>query len=493
LASDPRPEYSTLLKSFEADIGGKSASYRVLDVSCVFIKYPSSYLDRLSSKSRILEGAVKDAYLSGDGYTDCRGKVVEPSLRRAVEASASIWFTILSDDSPPPDISASDRQGYYIDQIRLASANKNFDDVLAALQALHAEGRRIPLTPTIVGKDFLGLPCDTRTSRIYEAATLIDPGSAVIAEKKRACDEYVMMNPVIERKKTPEKITIPGYLQGRDGKAPDIYIYQHESGLLLLTSKVKEVGKDYVLHNFKPVKKTMRRRVVRRIASDSQTVTVEVDLESIIRTHAKDYNVDPALIKAIIKAESDFDPHAVSRAGARGLMQLMPSTALEMQVDDIFNPIQNVGGGVQYYARMLELFNNDTRLALAAYNAGPGNVLRYGGIPPFKETKRYVPKVLKFYDEFKKNPTPVKKLIVALDERPAADYLPEVAVTREIEETMSHPSGEAPPEPGEYVVVHLKNGNTMRGMAYEKTAHGIRLTLERGWVLIREDLITEII
>lgn len=495
LAASTDTKYSALLKKFETDIEGKVGSYKVRDVSCDFIKYPSTYLSRISSKSRVLEGGVRDAYLSGDGYGSVRERVVKPSLHRAVEATTSIWFTILSDDSPASNISTVARQNYYIDQIRLSSAKKNFDDVLSALQSLHAEGRHIPLTPSIVGRDFFDLPCNPQTSRIFGIAMLVDPRSAVIAEKKRACDEYVLMNPVIERKKTPAKRRIPGSLYGRGGRAPDIYVYQHVSGLLLLTSKVKDVGTDYVRLNFKPVKKTLTRTVIRHLPPESPTDSPidEYDLEAIINSQAEEYGVDPALVKAIIRAESDFDPHAVSGAGARGLMQLMPSTALEMQVDDIFDPVQNVGGGVQYYARMLELFNNDTRLALAAYNAGPGNVLRYGGIPPFKETRNYVPKVLKFYDTYKEDDSPVR-LRVALNERPAVDYLPEREVTREIEETVSPPSGEVRPEPAEeYVVVYLKNGSNMRGRAYEKTERGVRLMLERGWILIREDLITEII
>jgi hypothetical protein len=279
-------------------------------------------------------------------------------------------------------------------------------------------------------------------------------------------------------------------LYGRNGQAPDIYVYMHESGRLLLTSKVKEVGSDYVLLNFDPIKKITKRKVVRRFKGDPQTA--EFDLESIINSYCKDYGVQPAMVKAIIKAESDFDPYAVSHAGARGLMQLMPSTALEMQVDDIFDPIQNVGGGVQYFARMLETFNNDMSLALAAYNAGPSTVLRYGGIPPYEETREYVPRVMKYYEEYKNDPTPVK-LKVALNQKPAADYLPDVEVTQEIEETVSSPTGKPKPKSEQMVLIRLKNGNTMRGKSYERVTGAVRLELDRGWVLIREDLITEII
>jgi hypothetical protein len=450
-------------------------------------------LNRISSKSKVLEGTVKDAYASGDGYVDCRDKVVKPSLHSAVEAVASIWSTVLSNGSEQQKIPAAKQQKYYIDQIKFSSAKGYLDDVHGALQTLSTRGKRIPLTRTIVGKDFFDLPYGVQTSEIYGLAMVVDPQSSVVAEKKRACDDYLLHTPMItKKKKSPPKIKVPGFMQGMDGREPDIYVYQHKSGLLLLTSKVKEVGSDYALLNFDPIKKIRRRNVVRRFKGDPQTA--EFDLESIIKSYSEDYGVHPAMVKAIIRAESDFDPYVVSSAGARGLMQLMPSTALEMQVDDIFDPIQNVGGGVQYFARMLELFNDDTSLALAAYNAGPGNVLRYGGIPPFKETRAYVPKVMKYYDEYQKDSTPVR-LKVALNKKPAPDYLPDKEVMQEIEETVSSPAVpavEPQPKPEDSVLIRLKNGNTMRGKSYEKTAGAIRLELERGWVLIREDLITEI-
>jgi hypothetical protein len=491
LAANPNPQYSRLLKQFETDIEKEVNSYKVFHVSYEQKRYPLIYLNQISSKSKILEGAVKDAYTSGGGYEDCRDEVVKPSLHRAVEVVASIWLTVLSDDLVRPDIPAAIQQKYYIDQIRFSSAKGHLDDVHAALHALSARGERIPLTPTIVGEDFFDLPYGIQTGEIYGLAMLVDPQSSVVAERKRACDEYLLHTPIIPNKKKPPKRKISRSLHGRDGKEPDIFVYLHDSGRLLLTSKVKEVGSEYALLNFNPIKKITRRKVVRRFKGDPQTA--EFDLESIINTYAKDYGVQPAIVKAIIRAESDFDPYVVSHAGARGLMQLMPSTALEMQVDDIFDPIQNIGGGVQYFARMLEIFNDDTSLALAAYNAGPGNVLRYGGIPPFKETREYVPRVMKYYDEYQNDSTPVR-LKVALNEKPAPDYLPDVEVTQEIEETVSSPAGKRKPEPEQAaVVIRLKNGNTMRGKAYEKTTGAVRLELERGWVLIREDLITEII
>ena len=124
-------------------------------------------------------------------------------------------------------------------------------------------------------------------------------------------------------------------------------------------------------------------------ASDSETIDL------CIREAADKYNIAPNLIRAVVKAESNYKINAISRAGAQGLMQLMPDTARELGVNDPFDIRQNIDGGTRYLRQMLDLFDGDIRKALSAYNAGPGNVIKYGGQVPFSETKQYVTRVLK--------------------------------------------------------------------------------------------------
>jgi soluble lytic murein transglycosylase len=126
----------------------------------------------------------------------------------------------------------------------------------------------------------------------------------------------------------------------------------------------------------------------------------EQELEPLIRRHSSRQQLHPALIRAVIKAESDFDPRAVSRAGAIGLMQLMPQTAIRLDVRDMYNPDDNVGGGAKYLRQLLDRFHGNLPLALAAYNAGENAVDRYQALPPFDETRQYVRKVLRYYRSF---------------------------------------------------------------------------------------------
>lgn len=131
----------------------------------------------------------------------------------------------------------------------------------------------------------------------------------------------------------------------------------------------------------------------------SSYLQTTASLEEIFTEAANKYNVPKNLIKAIAKAESDFNPNATSGAGAQGIMQLMPATARELGVTDSYDPYQNIMGGTKYISQMLAKYDGDVSLALAAYNAGSNNVAKYGGIPPFKETQNYVVKVMGYMNE----------------------------------------------------------------------------------------------
>ncbi len=124
-------------------------------------------------------------------------------------------------------------------------------------------------------------------------------------------------------------------------------------------------------------------------------------LRPIILQTANRYQMDPALVNAIVMAESEYNPRAVSKKGARGLMQLMPATAAALGVKDSFNPEQNLDGGVRYFKKLMNRFDGDVELALAAYNAGSRKVRLYRGVPPFKATKRYIKKVFLYYQIYK--------------------------------------------------------------------------------------------
>ncbi|MDH3744575.1 MAG: lytic transglycosylase domain-containing protein [Acidobacteriota bacterium] len=121
------------------------------------------------------------------------------------------------------------------------------------------------------------------------------------------------------------------------------------------------------------------------------------DLDAMVAQQAKSQRLDTELVRAVIRVESDFDTAALSHKGAMGLMQLMPETASELAVENPYDPEQNLRGGTRYLRRMLDTFGGRLELALAAYNAGPQAVRRFGGIPPYPETQAYVEKVMRIY------------------------------------------------------------------------------------------------
>lgn len=131
----------------------------------------------------------------------------------------------------------------------------------------------------------------------------------------------------------------------------------------------------------------------------TETVTAPAELNDIFERAAAKYGIDVDLLKAVAKQESNFNANATSSAGAMGVMQLMPDTAKYLGVTNAYDAEENIMGGAKYLAQMMEKYNGSISLALAAYNAGPGNVDKYGGIPPFEETQNYVKNVLNYYGQ----------------------------------------------------------------------------------------------
>ena len=168
------------------------------------------------------------------------------------------------------------------------------------------------------------------------------------------------------------------------GLQAEIYQYVSPNGTISLTN----------------VPSDARYRKIEVESARFHSILSERELEPLIKRHSSQQQLHPALIRAVIKAESNFDPRAVSRAGAIGLMQLMPQTAVRLDVRDMFDPDENVGGGTKYLRQLLDRFHGNLPLALAAYNAGENIVDRYQSLPPIDETRQYVRKVLRYYRTF---------------------------------------------------------------------------------------------
>lgn len=147
----------------------------------------------------------------------------------------------------------------------------------------------------------------------------------------------------------------------------------------------------------KPVKKVDANIYTAQANSTSERITTKEQIKNLVSRVSKRHGVDEKLVNALIKQESGFNPNAKSRVGAMGLMQLMPATAKGLGVTNAMDPEQNVEGGVKYLKSMLNKYNGNVILALAAYNAGPGAVDKYSGVPPYKETQNYVKSILANY------------------------------------------------------------------------------------------------
>ncbi len=179
----------------------------------------------------------------------------------------------------------------------------------------------------------------------------------------------------------------------------DVYEYVDENGIIHYTNIPVDKGYTKIISG-----KTTSGYKDRK----SSTANPEY-YHQIITSKSKAYNIEPDLVKAVIKAESNWNPDSVSKKGAIGLMQLMPFTAQDMGVKNPFNPEENIEGGIKYLRYLLDKFNDDLHLALAAYNAGPKKIEKFGGIPPISETKNYVKRVLSLYTD-NKRPAPIYKV-----------------------------------------------------------------------------------
>ncbi|MDO6460118.1 lytic transglycosylase domain-containing protein [Granulosicoccaceae sp. 1_MG-2023] len=175
--------------------------------------------------------------------------------------------------------------------------------------------------------------------------------------------------------------------------AAQIYRYTDPDGTVWLTDKQ---ASQHQFGQYAPFKRSPKSTArVHCLPPGSETLQQrKADYAPLIERFSEDAGLSPALIHAIISVESCYDPQARSGVGAEGLMQLMPATAGELGVTDSFDPEQNLRGGIRYMAGLVQQFNYNYRHALAAYNAGPGAVTRFGGIPPYPETRDYVDKVM---------------------------------------------------------------------------------------------------
>lgn len=196
-----------------------------------------------------------------------------------------------------------------------------------------------------------------------------------------------------------------------------IYSWRDAEGVLVVSDRPRPDGGDmdtFEVPKAPTVRATRPSRLPARAAA----------FDEVIEAQAAEQGLPPDLVRAVIQAESGFNPNAVSVKGAMGLMQLMPATATELGVTNPFHPEQNIRAGVAYLRQLLDRYDSDVSLALAAYNAGPGAVERYSGIPPYRETRDYVKKITTITESVPKAPPPtvIYKWMEIVDGHPVTRY-----------------------------------------------------------------------
>ena len=249
----------------------------------------------------------------------------------------------------------------------------------------------------------------------------------------------------------------------------EMHLFRDKKGTPVLTNRPEKYRgkKEYIEIAIKYEPISIPSRFKTLTSADQYSAS---SVSELVKHYCRQYLLDENLVYGVIRAESNFNPYAVSTAGARGLMQLMPGTAADMGVRNVFDPAQNIAGGTQYLARMLTLFNNDQRLALAAYNAGPETVKKYGGIPPIPETQNYVRLVQQFVAQFAR--MNIKPAYTVTGVKPDAGYLP--------------------PQDSKFYIFHYKMGDTQPAEKYTEEKDLYWITFQGTTRPIRKDKIQEI-
>jgi len=186
------------------------------------------------------------------------------------------------------------------------------------------------------------------------------------------------------------------------GARADIYTYTDEEGVVHFTNIKPSSKKKYKVYLETPEQRKPKKGVVPVKAKDKSPERFH-RYDDHIAEASELYKIPDPLIRAVIKVESDYDPNVVSHCGAQGLMQLMPGTADRMGVEEPFDPRQNILGGTRYLRVLANMFEGDVILTIAGYHAGEGNIIKYGGVPPFKTTNGYLKRVLKYYIQYAKS------------------------------------------------------------------------------------------
>jgi len=241
----------------------------------------------------------------------------------------------------------------------------------------------------------------TRTTPVGESAELQGPViPSLFPEKLIALDLMDRLLKIQERELQIEKSArhmgdIDNYF------AQEVYIrWEENMANHQIEMQVNELQIESATLNMGDIEYFVAQEVIIPKYDFPSNPITEEDFYPIITVAAKQHEVDPSIVKAIIMAESSYNPKAVSNKGAKGLMQLMPVTARELGVKNSFDPVQNIDGGVRYFKMLLDRYKGNVKLALAAYNAGSGKVQEYNGIPPYKATRIYIKKVLKYQKHY---------------------------------------------------------------------------------------------